>query len=665
MYLSNNESIPAKEIEESQSTSAAEPATTETGSVQNLAAATFDAFHPYINIHDCGKKLWDDKAGKSVPKHLITQEAYSFATVWQKLSKQQRKTYKPVFEKGRRKGTPFHYWGHYLNRVLSTDKIVEHINGEETYYSTGSRRRRALPYFDIDAHNGQEDELEAKRLLQDICGCSLWNPSDRGQNGYIKVNYGPVRNPDLSHSSFRDLSADATIGLKERISNGLSAKQINELFDRAQQVYGRYLKFHNIACTFEIKGKVTEYTTNPLDGTRFIKSGSLAKLPFTGWSCERLEEFKNLKEVRWFVWERQLQLLEQMLDDKESSTTVAVEPVQAAPADQTADCEVAKSSRKLKRTNNDSESCAFTRNRKDCLPFVRNFFRKHGHVPTHDDFLNHLKLNKLYSGEWDDPESDRFSRTARILSYTLQGFDSDLLGRGEGRWGDIPVLNWLRDYARDHFGSMSGTVIKGKDTLIFTADGVESGRRIQHCNVPAAFSRHCVWVILTCMEDLADNDGLPEYRIEKAWSLLPGAPAWNRDYYAIVRYQLEKRGVVDIYDKNHGPNKCWRWRKGKNYPYSPEQLKKKLKGITSCRTGSVLSVQSYCSTFKITPYCKVVGLKRSSWLSFGQRERPPPRQPLGARRNRRNTPSSMHFPYGTVETVCRDMWRAQSHCCKF
>lgn len=170
---------------------------------------------------------------------------------------------------------------------------------------------------------------------------------------------------------------------------------------------------------------------------------------------------------------------------------------------------------------------------------------------------------------------------------------------------------------------MSGTFIKDKDKLIFSDEGVESGRRTQHCKVPAQFSRHCVWVILTCMEDLADNDGLPEDRIVKAWSLLPGAPAWNRDYYAIVRKRLENCGVVDIYDKNHAPNKCWRWRKGKNYPLSPEQ-RQKLKRIVSCRTGSVFVVQSYCSTYKITPYCKVVGLKRSSWLSHGQKERPPP-----------------------------------------
>ena len=145
--------------------------------------------------------------------------------------------------------------------------------------------------------------------------------------------------------------------------------------------------------------------------------------------------------------------------------------------------------------------------------------------------------------------------------------------------------------------------------------------KIQHCNVTAEFARHCIWVILTCMEDLADNDGLPEDRIVKAWSLLPNAPTWNRDHYAIVRDHLEDRGIIDIYDKNHGPNKCWRWRKGKNYPHSPEQLKKKLRRIMS---GASFSSHTQRHTQKITPYCKVTGIETSSWQMNVQNGRSPP-----------------------------------------
>jgi hypothetical protein len=662
MYLSKDNTISVKEIGEFQKEIGQQFSDTKSDNVSDLAAATFDAFQPYINIYDCGKKLWDEGKGKPVPKHLITHEAYKFAQIRRTLPESTRKAYKPVFEKGTRKGRSFHYWAHYLNGILSSKKIVEHIQGDETYYFTSSRRRRAVGYLDLDAHNGQEDEIEAKQLLQTICSCSLWNPSGRGQNGYVKFYYGPIRNPDLSHSSFQELSDQELTSLKERISNGLSAKQINELLNRAQKVYGRYLNYHGIACTFEIKGKVTEYTTNPLDGTLHINSGSLAKFPFTGWTWDRLQEFKNLKEIHWYIWERQLQLLEKMLDEKESSNAVEVEPVTSRnenisePNQITAPVEVClKVANKSNKATTDSESCAFQRSHRDCKPFVRNFYRKRGRIPTHDEFLSHVESNNLFSGEWDDPQSDRSSRTARVLDFTLQTFAPSKLGKGQGRWGNLPVLDWVRQYARDHYGSMKGEIVKDKDKLIFCDEGVKSGRRIQQCNVSAAFTHHCIWVILTCLEDLADNDGLPEDRIVEAWSLLPCAPKWNRDHYAIVRDILEKHGIIDIYDKNHRRKKCWRWRKGKNYPHSPEELKKKLKRITSCGTGLFLSVRFSLSTYKITPYCKVVGVKGKSCLLYSQKERPPPLERLQARRNRPNKASSFNFPQGSTGTLCRDL----------
>ena len=166
---------------------------TNTDDVSALAAATFDAFRPYINVTDCGKKLWDEKAGEFVPMHLTTQEAYRFAQTRWTLSEAERKAFKPAFESGVKRGKPFHYWVHYLSRQMKSEKVAEHIRGDETYYYTSAKTRRALAYLDIDAHDGQDDELKAKQLFQDICGSrSAWSPSPRGQNGYLKIFYGPV-----------------------------------------------------------------------------------------------------------------------------------------------------------------------------------------------------------------------------------------------------------------------------------------------------------------------------------------------------------------------------------------------------------------------------------------------------------------------------------------
>ena len=613
MYLSNPEAIFEQKFQISENESA---------EIEKLAADTFAAFQPYINIRDCGKKLWDEEEGEFVPKHMITKKAFRFGTIYDNLSKTQRKAYKPIFTEGKRKGKPFHYWAHFHRGIMSSDKMAEHMRGEEKYYYTGSTRHRALPYLDIDAHNGETDELRAKELLADICSASMWTPSDRGQNGHFKIHYGPIRTPDLSHPHFQSLSESERSTLVERIRSGLSPKEVNKLFKSAQSAYRRYLTYHGIECDFEIKGQVTEYIRRPT-GEMNIVSGTLGKFPFAVWNRERLEEFKSLPEISWFVWERQIQLLEKMLDEKEGKENLnnqqAIEPISTEQS-------AKPKSRVKKKHSANPETCAFTKNRLECLPFVRKFYRDHNSVPSNEDFLTHLKVNRLYTGDWDDPQTDRSHRTARILDFTLQNFDPEKLGRGEGRWGNFPVLEWLRDYARHNYGQLAGNVLKDKDKLIFKNDGtIESGRHSQKCRVSSVFVHHCIRVILTCMEDLPENDGLPEDRIVKAWDLLPGAPAWNRDHYAIVRNFLEDRGVVDIYDKNHGPNKCWRWRKGRNYPTSPEELRRKLKKTRGIDLGFLFpKTKINNNSYKITPYCKV--LDTDSPMTAGEDvfEHPPP-----------------------------------------
>ncbi len=611
MYISNPESI----LDSKSQLSCKEVS-------EQLAAETFAAFHPYINIRDCGKKLWDEDQKKLIPKHMITKEAFRFGTIYDNSSKTQRKTYKPIFTEGKRKGKPFHYWAHYRRGIMSSEKMAEHMRAEEKYYYTSSTRHRALPYLDIDAHNGEKDELRATELLSDICSASMWTPSDRGQNGHFKIYYGPVRNPDLSHLHFQSLSEAERSTLVERIRGGLSPRGVNKLFKRAESAYSRYLTFHKIECDFEIKGRVTEYSHGPTGDLKIV-SGLLGKFPFAVWNRERLEEFKSLPEISWFVWERQIQLLEKMLDDKEGKTNItnksATDQVSTEPSAKP------KSRAKKKRSAN-PETCAFTKNRLECLSFVRKFYRDHKSVPNHADFLAHLKVNGLFTGDWDDPQTDRFHRTARILDFTLQTFAPEKLGRGEGRWGNFPVLDWLRDYARRNYGGLTGSILKDKDKLIFCDDGtIESGRHFQKCKVSPAFVHHCIRVILTCMEDLAENDGLPEDRIVKAWDLLPGAPVWNRDHYAIVRKFLEDRNVVDIYDKDHRPNKCWRWRKGKNYPTSPDELRRKLKKCRGIDLGFLFPKKRVSNNKdKITPYCKVLQINTLMTAREDVFEHPPP-----------------------------------------
>lgn len=622
MYLSSTNTIFAEKVKESSSQQKID------SDVQKLAAATFEAFFPFINIRDCGKKI-PDTNGEPTPIHLITQEAFKFADAYWRRPVEDRKHFKPVFDVGSRRGRPFHYWAHFLNRVMSSQKIAEQIQGKEVYYYTSAKSKFALPYLDIDAHNGEQDELEARRLMKNICG-GLWNPSSRGQNGYFKLHYGAVHTPVLSERIADELTQQQKHALRQRIAAGLTPQEVNAMFGRAEQLYRRYLEFHNIACTFEIKGNVSEYTKQPLDGTLQIKSGSLAKFPFKNWSWDRLTEFKDLKTIEWHVWEWHLNQLEKLLDVKAGRRRVTgAAACGGTQSPEATDVYEMPSARELPPHTNKTagtvglESCAFSRNHRDCKPFVREFYRQNGRTPTHRDFLTHLKVSGLFTGEWEDPKSDRFCRTARVLEFSLQTFDPDKVGTG--RWGKLPTPNWLKKYAQTHFGAIKAEVSKDTDKYVETESGLESCRRTQKCKVPAKFVRYCAWVILSCIEDIAENNGLPENRIVNAWGLLPNAPAWNRDYYAIVRSHLEKRGIINIYDKEHRVNKCWRWEKGSSYPLSPEKIERKVKAIRISRNWDRKEQSNtHKPSSKITPYYKKVDFEVSEKLIGSTFDRPPP-----------------------------------------
>ena len=66
MYLSNKDTILTEENRNFPRKSDSDD------DVLELAADTLKAFHPYINRLDCGKKLWDQKEGKYVPKHMMS-----------------------------------------------------------------------------------------------------------------------------------------------------------------------------------------------------------------------------------------------------------------------------------------------------------------------------------------------------------------------------------------------------------------------------------------------------------------------------------------------------------------------------------------------------------------------------------------------------------------
>ncbi len=209
--------------------------------VSALAQASFDAFEPFLNVFDPGRR-WNG------PYHTITKEDWRLYALY-------KQGQKPTYEGGR----PFNPYRDVVRNIYSPKHVQEEINGVEIGYFTGGKRGLALHYWDIDAHaEWQTDQLQARKLLAAVLP-AFWTTSFRGENALLKIRYR-------------------------------SWAEANETAKFCEQRLRRYLRSHGVLCDFEVKGLVTTKANETTED----KSGSLGKLPFyRQWNYDRLAEFER------------------------------------------------------------------------------------------------------------------------------------------------------------------------------------------------------------------------------------------------------------------------------------------------------------------------------------------------------------------------------------
>ena len=115
-----------------------------------------------------------------------------------------------------------------VQNIYSPRHVHRHIEGAEITYYTSGRNGFGLLYLDIDAHHPyQTDEYKAKAVLQELFPFGYFRASRRGQNGYLKIRYGSI-------------------------------KEFNSLADRLEQILQRHFLSLGILCDFETKGTITD-----------------------------------------------------------------------------------------------------------------------------------------------------------------------------------------------------------------------------------------------------------------------------------------------------------------------------------------------------------------------------------------------------------------------
>jgi hypothetical protein len=200
-----------------------------------IALDSFEAFRPFINVFDCGISSFDG------PFHLITKEDWKLYS--RHKAGERNLTY---FD-----GSKFNPYADVIRNIFSPEHVQHHHEDNQTTYFTSGKKGMGLLYLDIDAHEEwQDDEYEAKKVLERLFPFGYFRSSRRGQNGYLKVRY-------------------------------TSIEEFNSMALYLQNVLQRLFLHLGILCDIEVKGTITHKG----------KSGSLAKLPFTNlYSCHQRDD---------------------------------------------------------------------------------------------------------------------------------------------------------------------------------------------------------------------------------------------------------------------------------------------------------------------------------------------------------------------------------------
>ncbi len=504
--------------------------------ISQICFDSFEAFHPFINVFDCGITSSDG------PFHLITKED------WKLYSRHKGGDRNLTYSDG----SKFNPYVDVIRNIFSAEHVQHHHEDNQTTYFTSGKMGLGLLYLDIDAHNEwQKDEYEAKGVLERLFPFEYFRSSRRGQNGYLKVRYTTI-------------------------------EEFNKLALYLQNVLQRLFLHLGILCDIEVKGTITHRG----------KSGSLAKLPFTNlypcyqrddtdhWNYETLAMFKaspivNSRRIKHIVsqldidddrvqrfaeYKRSLDVKEKAV--KKTNPFILLTQNESRAAVQHGACLKNANAVDRKEKTGSSTGDAFLRNRKVLLPFIRDFYKKHKSYPTVEDALAYLHKEGLFSGDWNDRANKRAIRVGQILDFYEPDFDPNKLSNGKHN----PIVLRLGQYSwwvRRVFGT--GIRASYQDKARF--DPVSMKAPIVKAFIPAKFIETFLVVADACLkQDPSDNNGVPTNRFKKLWPMVVDGSPWNQRYYQIVREKFHKLDVIRIIDRNHEKDKAWRWVVGKHFP---------------------------------------------------------------------------------------------------
>ncbi len=476
-----------------------------------------------------------------------------------------------------------------------------------------------------------EEGQKARQLLDEIFPHRLfWSESRRGLNGYLKVNL-QSRDYESANKVFDDLEKALQLYLAKHKNladfeiNGRISYFRNDKFIWKQ--YGK-LPIHSHDWNFakleefeskpavrlqdlsalcnqieasipqEVLQRHKEYKkslgdTPPFENGFFLVTPSIEKALVEkygeAWQY-RLMDWTNPEEGTWLaekyyrpgqipITEHELREEQKRVHAKQMQTSEAV-PRVIAPTDkvnqehashtaakkhgmvQPARSRVEPSADqprqfKLELSNLRAEPDSFKRQREALFRLARSLKR----VPTLDESLRLFQDERLFTGIWSENEGRRKARTSSTLAFIAETFDAGKCANGTVNIGKYDA------WAKANFPSG----LRGRNRRGMTENGqvieIENSVRVRPEFI-AVFLSVCEFALLI---DKNQDGTLPHKRAEEIWTALYvkgviAVPFCARKW-AICREEMVRYGIVQVTDRNYGPNKAMEWDLGRYFPF--------------------------------------------------------------------------------------------------
>jgi hypothetical protein len=196
-----------------------------------------------------------------------------------------------------------------------------------------------------------------------------------------------------------------------------------------------------------------------------------------------------------------------------------------------------------------NEPNAFIRKSELC----RIMLRQTGGKLSLDEFEKAYREYGLFSAPWTNPKRRR--ELASVLAFTKQGFAPE---KCQGR---TTLRGMMIEPSR--FGKRNSIGLPKKLPLqkVRQFDPETMTCPTKMVKVSRVFFRKVADMTYHFLAVQPEaNDGVATERFRGNWNKYEPQIKWDTEKYQASREYLDRMGVIEIYDRRHAPDKCWRWR---------------------------------------------------------------------------------------------------------